>query len=62
MTTDSGGVPRGPLSGRVIIEWVDASDPNDASQPPNFGWSIKGEPPIDDERLALLLQEIADVI
>lgn len=60
MTTDPRPVPRGPLSGRVIIEWVDAADPSDASQPPNFGWSIKAEPPIDDERVSRLLREISD--
>jgi hypothetical protein len=28
---------RRPLTGVVTIEWVDAADPDDASQPPNFG-------------------------
>jgi len=60
MTTDPEPVPRGPLSGRLIIEWVDAADPADASQQPNFGWSIRAEPPIDDERVSLLLREISE--
>jgi hypothetical protein len=60
MATDTDPVPRGPLRGRVIIEWVDAADPADASQPPNFDWSIKAEPPLDDERVSLLLREVSE--
>lgn len=52
----------GALTGQVIIEWVDGSDPDDPTVPPNFGWSIKTNPPLDDERLALLLREISEVI
>jgi hypothetical protein len=60
MATDTEPVPRGPLSGRMIIEWVDAADPADASQPANFSWSIKAEPPLDDERVSLLLREVSE--
>ena len=54
---------RWPLTGVITIEWVDAADPDDAAQPPNFGWlSIRAEPQLDDRRLVLLLREIADSV
>jgi hypothetical protein len=62
MSSEASGFARGPLTGQVIIEWVDSADPDDPSEPPNFGWSIKTGPPMDDERLARLLREISDVV
>jgi hypothetical protein len=54
---------RRPLTGVITIEWVDAADPDDDAQPPNFGWfSLRTEPQLDDHRLVLLLREIADSV
>jgi hypothetical protein len=50
------------MTGQVIIDWVDGADPEDRSGAPNFGWSIRAEPKLDDERLAILLREISDVM
>jgi hypothetical protein len=50
------------MTGQVIIEWVDGAEPEDQSVAPNFGWSMRAEPQLDDERLAILLREICDVM
>ena len=53
--------PPRPLTGILTVEWVDASDPDDASAPPSFGWfNCSSEPPLEPERLALLLHTLAD--
>ena len=55
--------PRRPLTGVITIEWVDAGDPDDIAQPPNFGWfSLRTEPQLEDRRLVLLLREVADSV
>ena len=46
-----------PLRGKVIIEWVHVN-PSDPSAPPEFSWSIRARPLMDDERLSALLREI----
>lgn len=53
---------RTPLTGTVTIEWTDAADPDDGAAEASFGWSIRAEPQMDDERLSALLREIADVL
>jgi hypothetical protein len=60
--TEHDGPPRRLLTGQVTIDWVDSADPDDVSATPNFGWSIRSEPALDDERLSILLREISDVI
>jgi hypothetical protein len=55
-------MPRRPLTGVITIDWVDTTDPDDANQPPNFGWSMRPEPMLDDQRLILLLREIANTL
>ena len=50
------------MTRQIIIEWVDATED---SAPPgefNFGWSIRSDPPIDDERLEALLREIQETV
>ncbi|WP_143046957.1 hypothetical protein [Amycolatopsis xylanica] len=62
---DEGGAQsaRRPLTGVVSLEWVAAADPADASASQNFGWfSFKSEPPLEPERLVVLLREVADSI
>ena len=53
----------GPRSGRITIAWVDATEAP-ASSPGefNFGWSIRPDPPFDDERMAALLREILETL
>ena len=46
-------------SGRIVIDWVDATDEKTPRGEYNFGWRLAPDPPIDDERMAALLQEIA---
>lgn len=54
---------RAPLTGVVSIEWVDGSDPADASEPPNFGWfGVESEPTLEPQRLLVLLREVADAL
>lgn len=51
-----------PMTGQIVIEWVDATED---SAPPgefNFGWRIRTDPPIDDERLESLLREILETV
>ena len=51
---------RQPLTGVLRVEWVDGADPNDDSAPPNFGWfSCESEPPLQPERLLVLLRDLA---
>jgi hypothetical protein len=52
----------GPRVGRITIDWVDAADESVPSGEFNFGWSIRCDPPIDDERTAALLQEILETM
>jgi hypothetical protein len=59
MTDADAGRTR-PLTGIITIDWSDASDANDASATPNFGWRVRAEPPIDDEWMAALLHEIGN--
>jgi hypothetical protein len=49
-------------AGRITIDWVDATETDAADVGYNFGWRIKPEPPIDDDRLATLLREIAETL
>ena len=51
-----------PTSGCVIIEWSTAAGSHDAADEERFSWSIRSEPPVDDERLVALLREITDVL
>lgn len=60
--TEQDGLSKRPMTGQVIIDWVDGADPEDRSGAPNFGWSIRAEPKLDDERLAILLREISEVM
>jgi hypothetical protein len=60
--TEHDGHPRRLLTGQVTIDWVDSADPDDVSAATNFGWSIRSEPTLDDERLSILLREISDAI
>jgi hypothetical protein len=53
---------RRPLTGVITIDWVDAADPDDADPPSNFGWSMRPEPMLDDQRLILPLREIANTL
>jgi hypothetical protein len=53
---------RHPLTGVITIDWVDAADPDDANQPPNYGWSVRSEPRLDDQRLLLLLRELINAL
>lgn len=50
-------------AGRIVIDWVDASEPSAAAGSSNFGWSLKDASELpDDERLVRLLRDIADSI
>jgi hypothetical protein len=51
-----------PRTGVITIDWVDTADPDNADQPPNFGWSMRSEPTLDDQRLILLLRQIANTL
>ena len=53
-------VTTNPKVGRIIIDWVDATDDDAPTGEYNFGWRIAPDPPIDDERMAVLLHEIAN--
>jgi len=55
---------RSPLSGTLTIEWVDAANPSDASEPPSFGWSsCKQEPSeMEPERLLVLLRALTTAL
>ena len=35
-SSEASGFARRPLTGQVIIEWVDAADPDDPSEPPEL--------------------------
>ena len=48
-----------PISGQIVIDWVDATDEEHPSGEFNLGWSIRADPPLDDERMGVLLSEIA---
>jgi hypothetical protein len=55
--------PSRPRTGSLTIEWVDAADPTDAGATPNFGWTLRwSDPPLEDERVRQLLQEVAESI
>jgi hypothetical protein len=45
-------------SGKIVIEWVIGSDPNDFD---TYGWGVKCEPPVSDELVAGILAEVLRV-
>jgi hypothetical protein len=49
-------------TGQITIDWVDATEDSASSGDFNFGWSIRTDPPLDDERLEALLRKIADAV
>jgi hypothetical protein len=51
-----------PRSGRVTVDWVDASVESASPGEFNLGWSLRFDPPVDDERTAALLREILDAV
>jgi len=47
----------GSRSGNIRIKWECPTDPHE-SDPPTFGWSMSFDPPLNDEALIALLEQI----
>lgn len=60
MESDSGGQLRKSLTGTVTIEWVDSSGPDDPNGEPNFGWVLREDGLLGEDRLRILLLNIAN--